>query len=76
MKKFKFNPKNEYQVLIFHKQNLILENYSFYLNSFNDILKLINYDLDYFYNNKILTFEITNLKTFETLYKRKVIRLD
>lgn len=76
MKKFKFNPSNEYQIQIYHNGKIINEIYTHYLKSFNDILKLINFDLDYFYNNKILTFEITNLKTLETLYKRKVIRLD
>lgn len=75
MKKFKFNPRVEYQIIVSVNGVTITETYSYYLKSFSDVLKLINNDLDYFYNNKILTFEILNLKTYEILYKRKVIRL-
>lgn len=76
MKKFIFNPNIEYQIQIFYKHILITETNRFYLSSFKDILKILNYELDYFYNNKILTFEIMNLKTYEIMYKRKVIRLN
>lgn len=75
MKKQFFKPGIEYQILIYKDQKLITEFYNSYLNSFNDILNILNYEIDYFYNNKILTFEITNLKTLQSLYKRKVIRL-
>lgn len=75
MKNNFFKPGIEYQILIYKDQKLITEFYNSYLSNFNDIIKILNYEIDYFYNNKILTFEITNLKTFQSLYKRKIIRL-